>query len=146
MPTTAQIVVAMIEDEATVKRFFREGDTVRLQPENPAYEPIVTQRGAGPRQGDRRLQEGLSDGRRHAASERERAAARLGAATAAGGRGCRAGRLDRARSRTSSSAPSATCGSAGRRRLPGLRRALARAVGLRRLRLAAELAPLGGLT
>ena len=37
-----QIVVAMIEDEATVKRFFREGDSVRLQPENPAYEPIVS--------------------------------------------------------------------------------------------------------
>jgi len=38
-----QIVVALIEDEATVKRFFREGDSVRLQPENPAYEPIITQ-------------------------------------------------------------------------------------------------------
>ncbi len=37
-----QIVVAMIEDEATVKRFFREGKGVRLQPENPAYEPIVS--------------------------------------------------------------------------------------------------------
>ena len=37
-----QIVVAMIEDEATVKRFFREGDQVRLQPENPAYQPIRT--------------------------------------------------------------------------------------------------------
>ena len=38
-----QIVVAMIDDEATVKRFFREGDSVRLQPENPAYQPIITQ-------------------------------------------------------------------------------------------------------
>jgi repressor LexA len=37
-----QIVVAMIEDEATVKRFFREGESIRLQPENPAYEPIVS--------------------------------------------------------------------------------------------------------
>ncbi len=37
-----QIVVAMIEDEATVKRFFREGDSVRLQPENPAYQPIIS--------------------------------------------------------------------------------------------------------
>jgi repressor LexA len=27
-------------DEATVKRFFREGDRVRLQPENDAHEPI----------------------------------------------------------------------------------------------------------
>ena len=37
-----QIVVAMIEDEATVKRFFREANGVRLQPENPAYKPIVS--------------------------------------------------------------------------------------------------------
>jgi len=37
-----QIVVAMIEDEATVKRFFRDGEQVRLQPENPAYQPILT--------------------------------------------------------------------------------------------------------
>ena len=34
------IVVAMLEDEATVKRFFREADQVRLQPENDAMEPI----------------------------------------------------------------------------------------------------------
>lgn len=38
-----QIVVALIEDEATVKRFFREGDAIRLQPENPAYQPIISQ-------------------------------------------------------------------------------------------------------
>jgi repressor LexA len=37
-----QIVVAMIEDEATVKRFFRDGDAIRLEPENPAYQPIIT--------------------------------------------------------------------------------------------------------
>ena len=36
------IVVAMIDDEATVKRFYRESDHVRLQPENPAFEPILT--------------------------------------------------------------------------------------------------------
>ncbi len=36
------IVVAMIEDEATVKRFFREKDGVRLQPENPDFEPIFS--------------------------------------------------------------------------------------------------------
>lgn len=36
------IVVARLEDEATVKRFFREGDRVRLQPENPRLEPIYT--------------------------------------------------------------------------------------------------------
>ena len=34
------IVVALLGDEATVKRFFRESDHVRLQPENPAMEPI----------------------------------------------------------------------------------------------------------
>ena len=36
------IVVALLGDEATVKRFFRERDHVRLQPENPAMEPIRT--------------------------------------------------------------------------------------------------------
>jgi repressor LexA len=36
------IVVARLEDEATVKRFYREADRVRLQPENPALEPIYT--------------------------------------------------------------------------------------------------------
>jgi repressor LexA len=35
-----EIVVAQIEDEATVKRFFREPDRIRLQPENAAMEPI----------------------------------------------------------------------------------------------------------
>lgn len=37
-----EIVVAMIDDEATVKRFFRESDRIRLQPENPDYEPIYS--------------------------------------------------------------------------------------------------------
>lgn len=35
-----EIVVALVGDEATVKRFFREKDHVRLQPENAALEPI----------------------------------------------------------------------------------------------------------
>ena len=35
-----EIVVAMVDDEATVKRFFKEDGRVRLQPENPAMEPI----------------------------------------------------------------------------------------------------------
>jgi len=36
------IVVAMTEeDEATVKRFFKEEDHIRLQPENEALEPII---------------------------------------------------------------------------------------------------------
>lgn len=38
--TNGDIVVAMIDEEATVKRFFREGNRVRLQPENPTMEPI----------------------------------------------------------------------------------------------------------
>ena len=37
-----EIVVALIGDEATVKRIYRERDHVRLQPENAAMEPIVT--------------------------------------------------------------------------------------------------------
>jgi repressor LexA len=37
-----EIVVALVGEEATVKRFFREDDHVRLQPENDAYEPIRT--------------------------------------------------------------------------------------------------------
>ncbi|TGB00400.1 transcriptional repressor LexA [Sporolactobacillus shoreae] len=37
-----EIVVAMTEDdEATVKRFFKEKDHVRLQPENPSMDPIL---------------------------------------------------------------------------------------------------------
>jgi repressor LexA len=35
-----QIVVALVGEEATVKRFFREADHVRLQPENASMEPI----------------------------------------------------------------------------------------------------------
>ena len=37
-----EIVVALIEDEATVKRFFREKDRVRLQPANKDFKPIRT--------------------------------------------------------------------------------------------------------
>ena len=35
-----QIVVALVGEEATVKRFFKESDHIRLQPENDALEPI----------------------------------------------------------------------------------------------------------
>lgn len=35
-----EIVVALIDDSATVKTFYRERDRVRLQPENDAMEPI----------------------------------------------------------------------------------------------------------
>jgi repressor LexA len=37
-----EIVVALVGEEATVKRFFQEEDHVRLQPENAAMEPIRT--------------------------------------------------------------------------------------------------------
>jgi repressor LexA len=37
-----EIVVALIGDEATVKRFYREADHIRLQPENETMEPIRT--------------------------------------------------------------------------------------------------------
>ena len=35
-----EIVVALLDDEATVKRFYKETNQVRLQPENDRYEPI----------------------------------------------------------------------------------------------------------
>lgn len=37
-----EIVVAMIDGEATVKSFYREKDKVRLEPANEAYKPIRT--------------------------------------------------------------------------------------------------------
>jgi repressor LexA len=37
-----EIVVALVGEEATVKRFFKESDHVRLQPENDSMEPIRT--------------------------------------------------------------------------------------------------------
>jgi repressor LexA len=39
------IVVAMVDGEATVKRFFQEKDRVRLQPENSTMKPIYLERG-----------------------------------------------------------------------------------------------------
>ena len=43
--TTAEngeIVVAMLDDSATVKTFYREPDRIRLQPQNVIMEPIYT--------------------------------------------------------------------------------------------------------
>ncbi len=34
------IVVARLDGEATLKRFFREGESIRLQPENSRFQPI----------------------------------------------------------------------------------------------------------
>ena len=36
-----QMVVALIEDEATVKTFYKEKDHIRLQPENSTMDPII---------------------------------------------------------------------------------------------------------
>ena len=36
-----EIVVALIEDEATVKTFYKEADHIRLQPENSTMDPII---------------------------------------------------------------------------------------------------------
>ncbi|HOX91709.1 MAG TPA: transcriptional repressor LexA [Spirochaetales bacterium] len=38
-----EIVVAMLEDSVTLKRFFRDKGKIRLAAENPAYSPIFTQ-------------------------------------------------------------------------------------------------------
>jgi repressor LexA len=38
--TDGEIVVALIGEDATVKRFYREADHIRLQPENETMEPI----------------------------------------------------------------------------------------------------------
>ena len=37
-----EIIVALLDEEATVKRFFLEKDSIRLQPENDYLEPIYT--------------------------------------------------------------------------------------------------------
>ncbi|MGH2350586.1 MAG: transcriptional repressor LexA [Chloroflexota bacterium] len=39
-----EIVVALLDDETTVKRFVPAGDSIRLEAENPAYPPIVVRR------------------------------------------------------------------------------------------------------
>jgi repressor LexA len=45
-PTAASgdIVVAMIEGEATVKRYYPEGDRIRFQPANASMQPIIVRR------------------------------------------------------------------------------------------------------
>jgi repressor LexA len=40
-----EIVVALVEGEATVKRFFQEKGRIRLQPENSTMKPLVLERG-----------------------------------------------------------------------------------------------------
>jgi repressor LexA len=43
--TNRDIVVAMVGGEATLKRFYREKNLIRLQPENPNYSPIIVREG-----------------------------------------------------------------------------------------------------
>ena len=38
-------VVALVGDEATVKRYYEDGDAIRLMPENEAFQPILVTRG-----------------------------------------------------------------------------------------------------
>ena len=38
-----EIVVALIDDEATIKRFFKEKDKIRLQPENRFMDPLIVE-------------------------------------------------------------------------------------------------------
>jgi repressor LexA len=41
------IAVAMLDNEATIKRFVRDGNSIRLEPENPKYRPISVTAGTG---------------------------------------------------------------------------------------------------
>jgi len=40
-----EIIVALIDDEATIKRIFKKRDLIRLEPANPTMEPIVIKKG-----------------------------------------------------------------------------------------------------
>ena len=40
-----EIVVALINDEATVKRFYKKGNTIQLKPEHPTMKPIIIKEG-----------------------------------------------------------------------------------------------------
>ena len=39
--TNGDIIVALIENEATLKRFYKENNYIRLQPENDKMNPII---------------------------------------------------------------------------------------------------------
>lgn len=41
VPSNGEVVVALIEGEATLKRYYKEKDHIRLQPANSAMEPIL---------------------------------------------------------------------------------------------------------
>jgi repressor LexA len=44
---SGEIVVALIGEEATVKRFFKGKESIRLEPANPKVSPIVVKKGKG---------------------------------------------------------------------------------------------------
>lgn len=41
--SNGEIVAALIDDSATIKRFYNEGDHIRLQPENDSMDPIIVE-------------------------------------------------------------------------------------------------------
>lgn len=41
--SNGEVVVALIDDEATIKRFFKENNHIRLQPENDTMDPIIVE-------------------------------------------------------------------------------------------------------
>lgn len=42
MVENGEVAAVMIDDEATIKRFYKEPGQIRLQPENPSMRPIIT--------------------------------------------------------------------------------------------------------
>lgn len=42
-PTNGDIVIALLDDEATIKRFYKDNITIRLVPENKTMKPIVVE-------------------------------------------------------------------------------------------------------
>jgi repressor LexA len=47
MVENGEIAVVLIDDEATLKRVYREGDALRLLPSNPTMKPIIVGMGEG---------------------------------------------------------------------------------------------------
>lgn len=45
LPANGHIVVAVLDDAAVVKRFFKKEDVIELHSENPEYEPIILKKG-----------------------------------------------------------------------------------------------------
>ena len=43
-PANGKIVVAILDDAAVVKRFFKKSGSIELHSENPEYEPIIIEK------------------------------------------------------------------------------------------------------